>query len=102
MANIHTLAAVKIESAREINREILELCLSYVTSQEGKLLIKIGSRLGDFTNNLRSALNYVMKEFVQTKLEPQLSPSEFKKVKRNADFPCQVANLNLTGKTSFV
>lgn len=81
------LAQVKLESADEIKRKIMLLCLEHCKSPNDRNLLKVGSYLGDFTNNLRSALNYTMRSFVTTELEPILSASEYKEIKRKLDFP---------------
>ncbi|MDH4136604.1 MAG: hypothetical protein OEW09_07820, partial [Anaerolineae bacterium] len=39
------------------------------------------------TNNLRSALNYTMRHFIEVRLKSVLSRSEYKKIRRDHDFP---------------
>jgi hypothetical protein len=84
---LKNLAQVKLESAAEIRRQIMSLCLKQCESPNDRNLLKIGSYLGDFTNNLRSALNYTMRHFVEVRLKPALSRSEYKGLIRKRDFP---------------
>lgn len=85
------LARVKIESAIDLQSEIMKLCLKYCESPNEIVLTKIGSYLGDFTNNLRSALNYTMRNFAENKLYPAIKldilSNDYKRVTRNSDFP---------------
>ena len=78
---------VKLEGADRLRREIMTLCLVQCQSPDDRNLLRIGSQLGDFTNNLRSALNYAMRYVVQTRLAPLLSPDESKRLERRQDFP---------------
>lgn len=50
-------------------------------------MLNIGARLGDFANNVRSALNYTMRRFVTTRLQPALPRSEHRRLQRGSDFP---------------
>lgn len=79
---------VKVESAQEIERELIKCCLKYCHSPEQQLLLRLGSLLGNLTNDLRAALNYMMATISETKLKPILNPNDYKKLKRNLDFPC--------------
>lgn len=81
------LAQVKLENADEIRQQIMSLCLKQCESPNDRNLLKIGSYLGDFTNNLRSALNYTMRHFVEARLKPVMSHSKYKEVRRKQDFP---------------
>ena len=80
-------AQVKLESADEMKQKILLLCLKQCESPGNRNLLRIGSHLGDLANNLRSALNYTMRHFVETRLKPVLSPKEYRVLERNQDFP---------------
>jgi len=81
------LAQVKLESADQIRQRTMKLCLKQCESPDDRNLLRIGAYLGDFANNLRSALNYTMRQFVEARLEPVLSRSEYKRIKRSQDFP---------------
>lgn len=84
---ILNLAQVKLERSNEIRQQIMLLCLEQCESPNDRGLLRIGSHLGDFANNLRSALNYTMRRFAESKLKPVLSPRDYKKAKRQQDFP---------------
>ena len=64
---LKNLAQVKLESADEIKQKMMLLCLKQCKSPDNRNLLRIGSLLGDFANNLRSALNYTMRHFVETR-----------------------------------
>jgi len=81
------LAQVKLDNASEIGQRIMLLCLKQCESPNDRNLLKIGAHLGDFANNLRSALNYTMRHFVEVRLKPVLSHDEYKEVRKNQDFP---------------
>jgi hypothetical protein len=82
-----TIIQVKLEGADERKQEIMRLCLQQCLSPNDKNLLKIGSYIGYFANNLRSALNYTMNHFFETRMKLALSPCEYKSVRRNKDFP---------------
>jgi hypothetical protein len=84
---LKNIARVKLESADEIKQKIMLLCLKQCKSPDNRNLLRIGSLLGDFANNLRSALNYTIRHFVETRLKPVISPKEYKALKRKQDFP---------------
>ena len=84
---LKNLTQVKLESADEIRQKIMLLCLKQCESPDNRNLLRIGSQLGNLANNLRSALNYTMRHFVETRLKPVLSPKEYKGLKRDQDFP---------------
>jgi hypothetical protein len=92
------LAQVKLEGAHKIRCQIMALCLKQCESPNDRNLLRIGSYLGDFANNLRSALNYTMRHFVETRLKPVLSPSDYKAVRRRQDFPCADSKPDLDRK----
>lgn len=77
----------KIEHAGEIKERITSLCLQQCESPNAANLLRIGTYIGDFTNTLRSALNYTIGDFAENKLTPILSPNEQKKIKNKHDFP---------------
>lgn len=77
----------KLEHASEIREQIISLSLKHCESPSARNLLRIGTCLGDFTNNLRSALNYTVGRFAEKKLKPILSPSEYKEIKKRHDFP---------------
>jgi hypothetical protein len=79
------LAQVKLESAHEIRQKMMLLCLKQCESPDDRYRLKIGSYLGDFTNNLRSALNYTMRHFAEARLKPVLRRNQYKAM--NRDFP---------------
>jgi hypothetical protein len=81
------LAEVKLENADEIGQRIMKLCLKQCELPNSRNLLKIGAYLGDFTNCLRSALNYTMRHFVEINLKPSLSPNEYKRIRGKQDFP---------------
>jgi len=81
------LAQVKLENADQIRQRIMQLCLKQCESSDDRNLLRIGAYLGDFANNLRSALNYTMRRFVEARLKPALSHREYKRIRRGQDFP---------------
>lgn len=84
---MQTPVRVKLENADEIGQRMMSLCFDQCESPDDRNLLKIGSYLGDFANNLRSALNYTMGQFAEASLRPVLSRSEYKDVRRRQDFP---------------
>lgn len=85
--NLINQPQVKLETADEKKQQIMMLCLKQCKAPDDIKLLKIGSSLGDFVNNLRSALNYTMQHVVEASLKPALPSSEYKALKRNQDFP---------------
>ena len=77
----------KAQRAIEISQDLFRLCLRHATSDDPKILVRAGSLLGDFANNLRSALNYTTAAIVEHELLPRLRARERKALKRNMDFP---------------
>lgn len=94
-----SLAQVKLERADEIRQQIMSLCLKQCESPSDRNLLKIGSYLGDFTNNLRSALNYTMRQFVEARLKSVLSPGEYKALRNKQDFPWADSRADFDNKT---
>lgn len=78
---------VKFESARELKDKIMVLCLQQCNSPTEKNLLRIGSLLGDFANNLRATLNYTTVNYAQTRIQPLLPKKDYDKLKRFIDFP---------------
>jgi hypothetical protein len=78
---------VKLERAEEIVKEIMQLCLEQCESPGKSNLERMGSLLGDLTNNLRAALNYAMRQFIETRLKPVLSRAEYQRTQMRCDFP---------------
>jgi hypothetical protein len=95
---LKNLAQVKLENANEIRQRIMSLCLKQCESPDDRILLKIGSYLGDFANNLRSALNYTMRRFVEARLKSVLSHSEYKAIRRHQDFPWSHSKANFDKK----
>lgn len=77
----------KVRRSLEFADELFDLCLKHSSSQNPDLLLQAGSLVGDFANNLRSALNYTTKAILEREVIPHLSPSDRKKVNHNLDFP---------------
>ena len=76
----------------------MSLCLKQCELPDSRNLLRIGSYLGDFANNLRSALNYTMRHFAEVQLKPVLSQSEYKQIKKNQDFPWSDTRADLDNK----
>ena len=85
MKPIPTNILVKLKHAEELHQKIFPLCLLYLENPNNVILEEIGSYLGNQVTNLRSALNYGLRDFAQTELRGFLSNGEFKKLK--LDFP---------------
>src|SRR5262245_5437630 len=66
---------------------IWDLCYKHIEKPSETSQLEIGARLGDFSNNLRSALNYTTSYFSETKLKSVLTTAEYKKLERHRDFP---------------
>jgi len=77
----------KIERSVVVSKEIYDFCLLHAKEDDPRLLEKIGVLLGDFVNNLRSALNYTTRAIILREVFPKLTPKEQKKLERNLDFP---------------
>ncbi len=80
---------VKIDSAKDIRRQIEAACLRHLEKPDERDSLKMGSLLGNFANDLRSALNYTMRFYVDHKLKSLITSDEFRDVKkkRGHDFP---------------
>lgn len=81
------MAHIKLEHADEYQKKVISLCFAHCALADASNLMRIGAYLGDFANNLRSALNYAMHRFVQNRLTPVLLPNEYRKIERHQDFP---------------
>ncbi|MCD4802291.1 MAG: hypothetical protein K8R16_05070 [Anaerolineales bacterium] len=77
----------KIERSVIVSREIFDICLLHAKEDDPRLLEKAGVLLGDFVNNLRSALNYTTRAIILREVFPKLTPKEQKKLERKLDFP---------------
>lgn len=77
----------KAQRAVEIADELFALCHAHASSEDPRLLTRAGALVGDFANNLRSALNYTARAIFRRDLLPVLSASRRKKVSRDLDFP---------------
>jgi hypothetical protein len=84
---VRDIVSVKFDSADEVKEKIMSLCLKQCESQDRRNLLRIGSALGDFANNLRSSLNYTMQHYADSKIKPVMTVSEYKNLKRHLDFP---------------
>jgi len=78
---------LKAERSIEIADDLYKLCLEHASTDDSALLDRAGSLLGDFVNNLRSALNYTMRGILTREVIPKLSSSKKKELERNMDFP---------------
>lgn len=54
---------IKTEQAQNYALSAFELCVDFAREQNPKILKKLGGYMGDFVNNLRSALNYAMGDY---------------------------------------
>ena len=77
----------KTQRSIEIADEIFDLCKVFLSEEDKTLLIRIGALLGDFTNNLRSSLNYCTRVILQEYLLSRLEPKRAKRRALNLDFP---------------
>lgn len=57
--------ASKIKHAKEIKPKAMECCYRYIATKDNSHLTDLGSYLGTFANNLRSALNYSISDYCQ-------------------------------------
>ena len=89
---------LKAQRAIEIAGELFEICKDHATSEDPELLNRAGPLLGDFVNNLRSALNYTTRAIILREVLPKLSFSKQKKLKRNMDFPSATSQENFESK----
>lgn len=73
----------KIKHAKEIEPRAMQCCLDYIVTNDNQHLTELGSYLGTFANNLRSALNYTIADYCQQR--------DFQKTKKGKklsnDFP---------------
>jgi hypothetical protein len=84
--DLRTQVQIKLERSIELREEIVRLCLSCVDSKDERIRLKIASQVGDFSNNLRSVLNYSVKRFSESRIKPILpSNRDFRRL--NGDFP---------------
>jgi hypothetical protein len=78
---------LKVERATEIADDLYNICLEHASTDDPDLLKTAGSLLGDYVNNLRSALNYTMRGILKREVLPGLSTSDRRNLARNTDFP---------------
>ena len=83
----HQMIQTKLLNAKTRHDEIFSLCLNECRSPETKNLLQIGSLLGDYTNNLRSCLNYKVKMYVEKEIKDKLTPDLYSKIEKKIDFP---------------
>jgi hypothetical protein len=88
----------KTQRAVEIADELFELCLRHAASEDPQLLIHAGTLVGDFANNLRSALNYTARAIIQREVLPKLPPAQQKKLNRKLDFPWATIQMDFEAK----
>ncbi|MBL8078140.1 MAG: hypothetical protein JNM55_09290 [Anaerolineales bacterium] len=74
---------IKIEQAYENAKKALELCGNYAVAQDPKDLKRLGGYLGNYVNNLRSALNYATTDYSNQR---NFRDKKGKPL-RNTDFP---------------
>jgi len=91
---------LKAERAIAIGSEIFQICLEHAKSDDQELLLKCGSLLGDFVNNLRSSLNYTMRGIINREVIPKLSSSKKNKFERKMDFPWSISEKKFESKQS--
>lgn len=89
---------LKAERSIKIADELFNLCLDHASSDDPELLLKAGSLLGDFVNNLRSALNYTMHGIIKREVLTKLSSSKKRKLERNMDFPWSTSEKKFESK----
>ena len=77
----------KVERAVEISNEIFSQCEEFIITDDKKAMMRLGSLLGDFVNNLRSALNYCARTLIINHVEAKLEPKRAKNLVRKVDFP---------------
>lgn len=75
---------IKLEHTQELHDKIFATCFEQVRLQNERNLKKIGSYVGDIANNMRSALNFAMRDFADSCLQGLINP------KANVDFPSVV------------
>jgi len=88
----------KIERSVIVSKEIFDICLLHAKENDPRLLEKVGVLLGDFVNNLRSALNYTTRAIIMREVFPKLTENEQKKLERNVDFPWSSSRENFLKK----
>jgi hypothetical protein len=64
-SNYRQSIAIKIEHANENLSKATKCCLDYIQDKNPNYLVELGSYLGTFCNNLRSALNYAVFDYCQ-------------------------------------
>jgi hypothetical protein len=93
-----TQSLIKVQRSVEISNDIFQSCLDHIKEENPELLLHIGSLLGDFSNNLRSALNYTTSEIIRRMIYPSLSKREIKKIEFKLDFPWAMKKEELESK----
>ncbi len=78
---------IKLDISSKIANDIVSICIGHLSSPKKHALEEMGVWVGVFTNLLRSALNNVMYDYIETALTPRLSTRELKKLQHNKDFP---------------
>ena len=77
---------IKLEHSQELHDKIFATCFEQVKLPEERNLRKIGAYVGDLANNMRSALNFAMRDFADSHLQDLINP------RTNVDFPSITTN----------
>lgn len=88
----------KAQRSIEIADEIFELCKAFLSDEDKALLIRMGALLGDFSNNLRSSLNYCSRVILQENLLSKMEPRRTKRPALKLDFPWAKNRAEFDGK----
>jgi hypothetical protein len=86
---MNSQAAIKIDAAKGHRTHVEELCLQYIVSPNKQDTLSLGASFGDLANDLRSALNYTMRLFIDEHLKLLVTSKEYEKIQnsRKYDFP---------------
>ncbi len=82
-----TQSLARTQRAADIAAELYKLCYEHASSEDPDLLLKAGILLGEFANNLRSALNYTSRVILEREVLQKMVAKRGKKLAKRLDFP---------------
>ncbi len=77
---------MRVSRAAEISANLFQLCIEHAIAEDPSLLTQAGILLGEFANNLRSALNYTSRTYIEREVLKKTTAKR-QKWMRNLDFP---------------
>jgi hypothetical protein len=77
----------RAQRAVDIAGELFQLCYQHASSEDPALLVEAGILVGEFANNLRSALNFTSRVILDREVLQKVTATRRKNIRRSLDFP---------------